>query len=207
MQTTPATAGDSIWLVEDDERQAAALEQYLLRHHPTLSASKVVKIATESEFLAQMHAAFDSKVQKPRLVIADVMLPWAFLGAEPEGVERPPEVNDSNGFRFAGARCLQALRKCEKHANAARTPFVFHSALPKEAFEFDKYRDAKTAYIPKDEPFDRLEQTIQEVTNLDAEWIDTPEEVEAELTRNPEMKRILYEGLRIRLSDCVPYRA
>lgn len=203
---------DVIWLVEDDDRQAATLEQFLVQQHPRVSKGEVVRIPTESQFLDKLREVFERKAKRPRLVIADVMLPWAFIGMVPEGIEQPPEVSTTHGFRSAGARCWTALRARERTANTKSTPFVFHTVLPKDEFGFNQHSDKSTGYIAKDQPFSRLRKTIEDLTDLDtswdeANWLESAAEVGAKLLTNPEMKRILFEGLRTPLKDCIPYPA
>jgi hypothetical protein len=202
-----ANVSDTVWLVEDDDRQAATLEQYLMQHHPRLAEGEIVRIATESQFLSKIREVFEQKGLRPRLVIADVMLPWAFLGMEPEGIEQPPEVRSTHGFRAAGVRCWKALREKERAAKVVRTPFVFHTVLPKEEFGFDDHSDANTSYVAKDQPFDRLEEAINDVTNLDEDWHESPEEVEGKFLANSRMKKILEDGLHTPLQQCTPYQA
>jgi len=160
-----------IWLLEDDELQAATLEQDLIEHSAQLSKDNIIRIPTEAEFLAKLKEVFETKpAERPRLVIADVMLPWAFLGNEPEGVIRPPEVNTTHGFRSAGARCWNALRTQERAAQVRKTPFVFHTVLRKEEFDYPlQYSDENTGYIPKDQPFDALREEIKKVTDVTEE--------------------------------------
>jgi CheY-like chemotaxis protein len=213
MQNDSTTINDLIWLLEDDDRQAATLERDLVKNYARLSKDKVIRIPTEAEFLQKLKEVFDDETaQRPRLVIADVMLPWAFLGKEPQGVERPADVNTTHGFRTAGARCWDALRAKERAANVRRTPFVFHTALSAEEFDYPRYSDKNTQYIPKDQSFERLQAAIKEVTDLheewsDANWPESEEKVSQQLLADPEMKQILFEGLQTPLKACVPFPA
>ncbi len=212
--STTIPDSDLIWLLEDDDRQAASLEQHLVEHHARLSTGKVIRIPTEADFLVKLKEVFEDKTAKrPRLVIADVMLPWAFFGKEPTGVDRPAEVNTTHGFRTAGARCWEALRKKERAARVGSTPFVFHTVLRRDEFNYpDKYSDDKTGYTPKDLPFGQLDEAIKEVTDLsqdwnEADWPESEEEVSRTLLADAEMTKTLFEGLRIPLNECVLYPA
>ena len=90
---------------------------------------------------------------------------------------------------------------------------MFHTVLRADEFEYPRrYSDENTGYIPKDQPFDALRLEIKKVTDLneewnEADWSESEEEVSQHLLADPEMKRTLFEGLHIPLSECVPYPA
>jgi CheY-like chemotaxis protein len=158
---------DVIWLLEDDHLQADALAEHLRGNH----RGAVLQISSEAQFLSNLQKAFGQNVQpRPRLVIADVMLPWCFIGERIEGVEPDPEVNTRHGFRNAGVRCWRQLRQWEKKRNVRRTPFVFHTVLRSEEFGFEMNSDNQTAYVSKDQPPEVLDAQIKHVSE---DWTES----------------------------------
>jgi len=200
-----------IWLLEDDYRQFETLQRHFLRFPQRISPKQLVRLSTESEFLARVHRAFvEESVSIPRMVIMDVMLPWARLGEEPEGVKQPDEVKTKYGFTTAGVRCWAALREAEKKVGAPKTPVVFHTVIRKEEIGYPaKFEDGKTGYVSKEQPFDQLDAVISGLDEKwdEMNWPETDEQVTENFVNNARMKRILLEGLATPIDDCVPFPA
>ena len=161
-----------IWLVEDDYLQTDALREHLESKFPRAARAEIVPIYSESEFLMRVQDAYvQGKQRRPRLVIADVMLPWSFPGDSVAGVTPDPEVQNKNGFRNAGVRCWRNLRKYEGNERGnALTPFVYHTVLRGEEFDLGNNEDDATGYVAKDRPMEELDATILEFTDWNAEW-------------------------------------
>lgn len=106
-------------LIEDDPQQLESIKLAIERHYPGV---EVQTLETESDFydhLAQI-PKFDERL---RMVICDVMLPWAFPSVD---APLPPADVIKETFRKAGLRCWKKFRQRE---DLRSVPWIYFTVL------------------------------------------------------------------------------
>jgi len=180
-----------ILLIEDDCQQSETIKRAIERRYQSVS---VELIESESDFCQRLHSLPDSK-RKPRVVICDVMLPWA--SPAPDAPTQPREVAEGT-FRKAGLRCWARFRE---HQDLRSVPWIYFTVLDEKTIDLKSYSDDKTGYVQKAGSIEPLFAEIDEFQ--DNAWPDTDEDVSSKLMASPNMLKLLLTGLNTTLDDCL----
>jgi CheY-like chemotaxis protein len=183
---------DVILLVEDDPQQSASIKAAVERH---CRNAEVELLETESDFYARL-AAITGSGTRPRMVICDVMLPWAF--PDPDAPKAPPDV-ERGTFRKAGLRCWERFRQLD---DLRRVPWIYFTVLDEKTIGFETHSDERTGYVQKAGSIAPLLQEIDEYLHVDDQWAETDDQITQRLVDSPRMRRILLDGLHASLTDC-----
>jgi CheY-like chemotaxis protein len=185
---------DIILLVEDDPQQSASIKAAVERHWRN---ADVELLETESDFYSRATAIAVAGA-KPRMVICDVMIPWAF--PDPDAPKAPPEVQEGT-FRKGGLRCWKRFRQIEEFR---QVPWIYFTVLDEKTIGFEEHSDERTGYVQKAGSIEPLLEEIDEYLHMDDQWEESDEQVTKKLTASPKMRKILLDGLNIPLADCSP---
>jgi len=109
----------TILFLEDDPDQSASISAVLNGAFPE---AEVVTCDTESELLKAMDDIAENGLY---FAVLDAMVPWCFPSEE---MPVPPRDVQAEGIRFAGKRCLSALR----HRFGNDVPIWIYSILSTE---------------------------------------------------------------------------
>jgi CheY-like chemotaxis protein len=181
-----------IVLVEDDPQQSASIKAAIGHRYRD---AEVKLLETESEFYGFL-AALPVGGGGLRMVICDVMLPWAY--PEPDAPAAPQKVREGT-FRTAGLRCWQKFRE---QTGLRGIPWIYHTVLDEKAVELENYSDEQTGFIQKSSSIDPLLEEMEDFFHVDDPWAETEEQTARTLVASPRMRRILLEGLITPLADC-----
>jgi len=141
-----------VWMIEDDPAQANTIFEFLEEKQMS-----VVRIQTEMEFHEKIVLLKSAEIQRPDLVVSDIMLPWGFAGDfKPEEV--PEEVRVGT-YRRSGLRCWKRFREDPGNENV---PWVYFTILDADAIEFRCNSDACTWHVLKEEGLIKLSSTLDE---------------------------------------------
>jgi CheY-like chemotaxis protein len=182
---------ETVYLVEDDPQQSATIKDAIERRYNNI---KVELLETESEFRECLDSLATHQ-KPPRLVICDVMLPWAFPA--PNAPPPPPEV-EKGTFREAGLRCWERFREVPAYKEI---PWIYFTVLDVNTIDYTHHSDGKTGYSQKSGSLNPLFVEIEEFEDQD--WKESAEEVSRRLLEIPKMRKILVDGLNTPLSECV----
>jgi CheY-like chemotaxis protein len=185
---------DIIFLIEDDPQQSASIKAAIERRYRN---AEVELLETESEFCNRIAELPAGGGRRPRIVVSDVMLPWAFPTSNTPEV--PTEVVEGT-FRKAGLRCWNRFRQRE---DLRQIPWIYFTVLDEKTIEFEKHSDEQTGYAQKSNQIDPLLDEMEEYFHLDGNWTETDDQVTEKIITSPKMRRILLNGLNTPLSDCV----
>jgi DNA-binding NarL/FixJ family response regulator len=181
-----------IILIEDDPQQSASIKAAIERRYQN---AEVELLETEAEFYKRVEAAPSGGV-RPRMIVCDVMLPWAH--PDPGAPAPGPEVIEGK-FRKAGLRCWVKSRESKELKS---TPWVFFTVLDQSTIEFATHSDERTGYARKGPSIEPLLKEIEECLHLDDEWRESEEQVTKDLLASPRMRKILLAGLKTPLENC-----
>lgn len=183
---------DLFILIEDDPQQSATITTAIEGRYRN---ALVELLETESEFCERVDKMALGEA-RPRMIISDVMLPWAF--PEPNAPAVPHEVEQGT-FREAGLRCWERFRK---RPDLKTVPWIYFTVLDETTIDYEAHSDERTGYVQKAGSIEPLLQEIEEYLHLEDNWTETDEQVTQSLTASPKMRKILLEGLNTPLADC-----
>jgi hypothetical protein len=181
-----------IILIEDDPQQSASIKAAIKRRYRN---AEVELLETEAEFYKRLEATRPGGI-RPRIVISDVMLPWAH--PDP-GAPAPGREVIEGTFRKAGLRCWAKSRESKE---LKTTPWVFFTVLDENTIEFATHSDERTGYARKGPSIEPLLEEIEEYLHVDDEWCESEEQVTKGFVASPKMRKALLEGLKTPLKNC-----
>ncbi len=151
---------DEILIVEDDPQQSESIRDAIRRCY---RGAVVEILETEYEFRRRMDR-IPKEGPKPRMVICDVMLPWAY--PDPDAPSAPPDVQEGT-FRMAGVRCYDCFRRRE---DLKEIPWIYFTVLDKETIEYEKHSDERASFVQKSSSINVL---LDEMRQMDEKWTET----------------------------------
>lgn len=177
-------------LVEDDPQQSETIKSAIERRYRDV---EVELLETESDFCNRL-ATIPVRGERPRMVICDVMLPWAFPSAD---APLPPSDVSAGTFRKAGLRCWERFRQRE---DLRSIPWIYFTVLDETTIDLKSHSDERTGYAQKAGSIEPLYAEIEEFQ--DGAWSETDDDVSNKMMALPKMRKILLEGLNTPLGNC-----
>jgi hypothetical protein len=183
---------DRVILVEDDPEQSASIKAAVRARYRN---AEVEILETEGELYRRV-ASLPPGGGDLRMVICDVMLPWAYPD---RGSPKPPQEVVEGTFRKAGVRCWRKLRQRQ---DLRDIPWIYFTILDERAFEFARYSDDRTGYAQKANSIEPLLDEMGECFRAGDPWLESDEHVTGAFVGSPKMRSILLEGLGTPLAHC-----
>jgi len=149
---------DFILLIEDDPQQSETIKAALERRYGDV---QVELVETEADFYTRL-SSIPVGGERPRIVVCDVMLPWAFPA--PDSPSQPPEVIRGT-FREAGLRCWRRFRERE---DLRGVPWIYFTVLDAKTINLESHSDANTGYAQKAGGIEPLFEKINDIAQTHA---------------------------------------
>ena len=183
-----------IKLIEDQPGQMKTIKEAIEARYRD---ARVQTFETERSFRDYLNISAAEHAAPPEVVISDVMVRWDF--PEPDAEAPPPDVKGGT-FREAGLRCFKQARKM----GLAEVPWVYFTVLDADTVRNADTYDDLTHHVQKSGSLVPLFTELDNLFELNEEWLETDQKVTDSLLNNPKMRAALLEGLAAPLHLCAP---